>query len=61
MKTTKKIAIGLGIASGALLATWFLTGNRSQKTRKILSEKTLGLKKRLQKKQHQDESEMHYV
>jgi hypothetical protein len=61
MNTTKKIAIGLGIASGALLATWLLTGNRPRRTRKILSEKTLGLTKRLQKKQLQDEAEMQYV
>lgn len=61
MNTTKKIAIGLGIASGALLAAWLLTGNRSQKTKKILAEKTSGLKKRLLKKQPQDDSEMHYV
>ena len=61
MNSTKKIAIGLGIASGALLAAWLLTGSRSPKTKKILSDKTLGLKKRLHKKQHQDESEMQYV
>ncbi len=61
MNSTKKIAIGLGIASGALLATWLLTGDRSARTKKILSKKTTGLKKRLQKKQTQDESEMHYV
>ena len=61
MNTTKKIAIGLGIASGALLAAWLLTGNRPQKTKKILTEKTAGLKKRLLKKQPQEDSEMHYV
>ncbi len=61
MNTTKKIAIGLGIASGALLAAWFFTGNRSQRTKKILSDKTLGLKKRLRSKKRQEESEMHYV
>lgn len=39
MSTTKKIAIGLGIASGALLAAWLLTGNRKQKTREFLAKR----------------------
>jgi hypothetical protein len=32
MSTTRKIAIGLGLAGGALLAAYLLTGNRKERT-----------------------------
>jgi len=38
MSTTRKIAIGLGLAGGALLAAWLLTGDRKQKTKEFLSK-----------------------
>ena len=44
MSTTSKIAIGIGIASGALLAAWLLTGSRKEKTKEFISRKTNGLK-----------------
>ena len=38
MSTTRKIAIGLGLAGGALLAAYLLTGDRKQKTKEFLSK-----------------------
>jgi hypothetical protein len=53
MSITKKIAIGLGLASGALLAAWMLTGDRKKKTREFLTKKATDLKRALRSKQHQ--------
>ena len=39
MNTTKKIAIGIGVASGALLAAWLLTGSRREKTKEFFTGK----------------------
>ena len=62
MSTTRKIAIGLGIASGALLTAYLLTGNRKQKTKQFLSQKKEDLKSSLKtKKKSYDDSEVHYV
>jgi hypothetical protein len=62
MSTTKKVAIGLGIASGALLAAWLLTGKRKQKTTEFLSKKAEDLKRTFQgKRKDFDESEAHYI
>lgn len=62
MSTTSKIAIGLGIASGALLTAYLLTGNRKQKTKKFLTQKAEGLKKSIKvTKRSFDDSEVHYV
>lgn len=47
MSTTSKIAIGLGVASGALLAAWLLTGSRKQKTKAFISKNAVTLKKSL--------------
>jgi len=47
MSTTTKIAIGIGVASGALIAAWLLTGTRKEKTQKFISRKTTGLKRSL--------------
>ena len=63
MSNTKKIAIGLGIAGGALLAAWLLTGERRKKTKDFIVKKANDLKETLKKddKQVFDESENHYV
>ena len=63
MSNTKKIAIGLGIAGGALLAAWLLTGGRRKKTKDFIVKKANDLKETLKKdnKQVFDESENHYV
>ncbi len=63
MSNTKKIAIGLGIAGGALLAAWLLTGERRKKTKDFIVKKANDLKETLKKddKRVFDESENHYV
>jgi hypothetical protein len=64
MSTTSKIAIGVGLASGALLAAWLLTGTRKEKTKKLIVKGTTRLKKTL-KAENQDQvledSEIYYV
>jgi hypothetical protein len=62
MSTTSKLAIGLGIASGALLTAYLLTGNRKQKTRRFISQKAESLKKSMKTtKSSFDDSEVHYI
>ncbi|SKC88781.1 hypothetical protein [Ohtaekwangia koreensis] len=62
MSTTRKIALGLGLASGALLAAWLLTGNRKRKTKEYISKKADGLKKTIKtEKTPFDDSDAHYI
>jgi hypothetical protein len=62
MSTTSKIAIGLGIASGALLTAYLLTGSRKQKTRRFISQKAESLKKSMKtKKSSFEDSEVYYI
>ena len=62
MSTTRKIAIGLGVASGALLAAWLLTGDRKKKTKDFIAKKAETIKKTFKKGQESfDDSEVHYV
>jgi hypothetical protein len=63
MSTTKKIAIGLGLAGGALLATWLLTGSRKKKTKDFVVKNTQSLRNVLTKKKEKtfDDSDAHYV
>lgn len=63
MSTTRKIAVGIGLASGALIAAWFLTGDRKQKTKHFITKKTDNLKKVLKtgKGRPFDDSDVHYV
>ena len=62
MSTTKNIAIGLGIVSGALLATWLFTGSRKKKTQEFLSRKSEDLKKSFNAgKRKADDSDIHYI
>jgi hypothetical protein len=62
MSTTGKLAIGLGIASGALLTAYLLTGSRKQKTKQFISTKAESLKNSLKTtKSSFDDSEVHYV
>jgi hypothetical protein len=62
MSTTRKIAVGLGIASGALLAAWLLTGNRKKKTKEYISKKADGLKNAIKtEKRSFDDSDAHYI
>ena len=62
MSTTRKIAIGLGVASGALLAAWLLTGDRKKKTKEFIAKKAETIKKTFKKDDGSfDDSEVHYV
>lgn len=62
MSTTKNIAIGLGVASGALLAAWLLTGTRRKKTKNFIVSKAADLKDRLKSdKGSFDDSEAQYI
>ncbi len=49
MSNTRKIAIGLGVASGALLAAWLLTGDRKKKTKEFIAKKAETIKRTLKK------------
>ena len=44
MSKTRNIAIGLGLAGGALLAAWLLTGDRKKKTKEFIAKKAQDLK-----------------
>ena len=62
MSTTRKIAIGLGLAGGALLAAWLLTGDRKKKTKDFIVKKAQDLKQTLKKDEDkQDDTDVHYV
>jgi hypothetical protein len=62
MSTTSKIAIGLGVASGALLAAWLLTGDRKKKTKDFLVRKADTIKKSFKTDSGSfDDSDVHYV
>jgi len=63
MTTTKKVMIGLGVAGGALLAAWLLTGDRGKKTKEFVSKKAEDLKQAFNEKAKRgfDDSDAHYV
>jgi len=62
MDTTRKIAIGLGLASGALLAAWLLTGDRKKVTKDFLIKKAQDIKDTLMTKaDSMDEADVHYI
>jgi hypothetical protein len=64
MSTTRKIMIGVGLASGALLAAWLLTGSRKEKTKAFVAKgaKKLGQTLKPEKKESVlEESDVHYI
>ncbi len=63
MSATRKIAIGLGLAGGALLAAWLLTGSRKKKTKDFVVKNAQGLKQVLKGEpvEKTDDSDVHYV
>jgi len=63
MTTTKKIMISLGVAGGALLAAWLLTGDRGKKTKEFVAKKAEDLKQSLKKEKitESEDSEVYYV
>ena len=62
MSTTRKVVIGIGIAGGALLAAWLLTGDRKQKTKEFIAKKKDDLKRSFKKPEtFPDDPDAHYV
>ena len=62
MSATRKIAIGLSVASGALLAAWLLTGDRKKKTKEFIAKKAETIKRTFKKDIGSfDDSDVHYV
>lgn len=62
MSTTRKVVIGIGIAGGALLAAWLLTGDRKKKTKEFIAKKTNDLKRSFKKVESPiDDPDAHYV
>ncbi len=61
MNTTRKIAIGLGVAGGALLAAWLLTGDRKKKTKDFVAKKATDIKKAFAKSTDTEDQDVHYV
>jgi hypothetical protein len=62
MRTTSKVAIGLGVAGGALLAAWLLTGDRKNKTKEFVTKKANDLKLALKREiKDLEDSESLYV
>jgi hypothetical protein len=62
MSTTRKVAIGIGIAGGALLAAWLLTGDRKKKTKEFIAKKANDLKRTLRKEDGTlEDTDAHYV
>jgi hypothetical protein len=58
----RKIAMGVGIASGALLTAWLLTGDRKAKTRKFIVRKASEMNVTRKKTTAEyDDSEVHYI
>ncbi len=61
MSKTSTFAIGIGLASGALLAAWLLTGTRKERTKKFIYDRTASLKKSIKAdKPVYDETESYY-
>jgi hypothetical protein len=62
MNTSKKIALGLGVAGGALLAAWLLTGDRKKKTKEFVSKAANDIKNMFNNEdKKKDDSDVHYV
>lgn len=61
MTATRKIVIGLGLAGGALIAAWLLTGERKKKTRDFVVKKAQDIKQSIKKdKENLDDPERYY-
>ena len=61
MSTTRKIAIGLGVAGGALLAAWLLTGDRKKKTKDFVAKRANDLKKVFGTSNDSEDQDINYV
>ena len=61
MTTTRKVVIGLGLAGGALLAAWLLTGDRKKKTKDFVVRRAQDIKLAIRKdKDHPEDPERYY-
>ena len=61
MSKSSTFAIGIGLASGALLAAWLLTGTRKERTKKFISSRTASIKKSIKTDRPVfDETESYY-
>jgi hypothetical protein len=62
MKTTRKIVIGLGIASGAIFAAWLMTGDRAPKTKNYIVRRARNFKDSLKVVNNdREENEVYYI
>jgi hypothetical protein len=62
MKTTRKIVIGLGIASGAIFAAWLMTGDRAPKPKNYIVRRARNFKDSLKVVNNdREENEVHYI
>lgn len=62
MSRTTTLAVGISLASGALLTAWLLTGDRKEKTKQLVSKSTVSLKKVLQKERILfDDADVYYI
>jgi hypothetical protein len=61
MSTTRKVAVGLGVAGGALIAAWLLTGDRKRKTKEFVAKKANDIKNALARKEDVEEQDVHYI
>jgi len=61
MSTKRKIALSLGLAGGALLAAWLLTGDRKKKTKAFVAKKADDIKKAFGKSKEAEDQDIHYV
>lgn len=56
--------IGVGLASGALLAAWLLTGSRKEKTKAFVAKGAKRLTRTVKKEkgeQLQEDADVHYI
>jgi hypothetical protein len=61
MNTTRKIVIGLGLAGGAVLAAWLLTGDRKKKTKDFVVRRAQDIKQAIKKdNENLDDPERYY-
>ena len=61
MTTTRKVVIGLGLAGGAILAAWLLTGDRKKKTKDFVVRRAQDIKLAIRNdKANLDDPERYY-
>jgi hypothetical protein len=61
MNTTRKIAIGLGVAGGALLAAWLLTGDRKKRTKDFVAKRASDLRKVFSSGTNSEDQDTNYI